>query len=1196
MPIQKVHARQIFDSRGNPTVEVEITTEAGVFRAAVPSGASTGENEACELRDGGKDYMGKGVSKAVDNVKSKIAPALIGKDPADQQGIDKIMIDLDATENKTNLGANAILGVSMACCRAGAAQKGLPLFKHINEIAGKPLMSMPVPCFNVINGGVHAGNFLAFQEFFLIPVGAKTFAEAMKLGSETYHNLKGIIKKKYGLDSTAVGDEGGFAPAVADPEEGLKLLLEAISQAGHEGKILIGSDPASSEFWKGDEQKYDMDFKSTNPKPENKKSREEMVATYKRFCDTYPIALLEDPFAEEDFEGHSQLTALVGDKVEIVGDDLYCTNVKRVQMGLDKKATNAPDGKSLNFSSIFNEAISGYAADEASILVALALRTDVEETEVLFMLFITLAEGAKVKSLEAAISSAIKEALAPTGEAANGTLSSPAGQRLTEEEIRYMLSLAREGGDGLSRIEVHRIRKRDPLTGEEYDGVFYNESYDKEGTNICHQDGDRVTPTAAVIEKAERLLENDAGVLLAKAVAAYIRIAEYLGKELYHMEAEVGSATPPEEPSGTTITRMTMDWLEKLNEMQAEAGQMLCPNNPEFLLVCIKQTNCLLEIAAEADPHGITPGRMATYLEVEKEVTDHYEEFAIQAQIGLPHMPGLCEQETASIASIPNTGSLLQSESTAAKVANSERQSRAVAAVFHTQRAAARTVRALADHSKLHLLEESFFTHTWKKACELIGCWTTSFVDIMDASAGHIAELVDVNASWHAVKTHHVGFMQFRTSVWQAMNASSDFHTNFRKFIYGTGRAKGARRVDHVYKEASDVLSTALALERQNADSQSDSKAGRRRSSPRRRGRRREFFKVSGMGAEIYGEGWWCLSWRANEFSSFQRKFPFESTKWGAAVGYSMAVGDPQEFEVWVQAMKGNHPAVFELAVGLTIGFIPSLPTGQGVRAGVTVGGTLTLATNGPKVGIKLGLGVSAVNGIATSADCSPKRGNIGGFKCMKGVSASFTIFCKSFDFSSGDSDAQQDDPCSTDGKYYKEIQRRRVPWNNKYVRRRETNMPGQGRSSEKNAVACRDRCNRVSGCMHYTFYQDGGCHLQSRDSELHGGWYVRSGPGRPEDCCAVPKVWWAIDHNRRRRRRWRTDKGQPHWYTLDGRRRGKSHGQTLQQCQQRCASVSWCRHFTFWQNGGCHITDAHAKSYINHGQSPQASGPPRCR
>ncbi|CAL1137995.1 unnamed protein product [Cladocopium goreaui] len=282
------------------------------------------------------------------------------------------MLDLDGTENKTNLGANAILGVSMACCRAGAAQKGISLYRHINELAGKPPMCMPVPCFNVINGGVHAGNYLAFQEFFLIPVGATTFAEAMKLGSETYHNLKAIIKKKYGLDSTAVGDEGGFAPAVADPEEGLQLLLEAIDQAGHKGKILIGSDPASSEFWKEKEQVYvrssgalddgamdddvlgvpcpgkdphrftkDLDFKCKEPKASQKKSREEMVKLYKHFCDTYPIALLEDPFAEEDFEGHAQLTAIVGDKVEIVGDDLYCTNTKRVQMGLDKKATNA---------------------------------------------------------------------------------------------------------------------------------------------------------------------------------------------------------------------------------------------------------------------------------------------------------------------------------------------------------------------------------------------------------------------------------------------------------------------------------------------------------------------------------------------------------------------------------------------------------------------------------------------------------------------------------------------------------------------------------------------------------------------------------------------------------------------------------------------------------------------------------------
>lgn len=341
MAISAVHARQIFDSRGNPTVEVEITTQKGTFRAAVPSGASTGGHEACELRDGGSDFLGKGVSKAVQNVKTIIGPALLGKDPSDQAAIDKLMVELDGTENKSKLGANAILGVSMAICRAGAAEKGVPLHKHINEIAGKPKMSMPVPCFNVINGGVHAGNLLAFQEFFLIPTGATSFTEAMKLGSETYHTLKGIIKQKYGLDSTAVGDEGGFAPAVQDPEEALKLLMAAIESAGHSGKILIGSDPASSEFWKGEENVYDLDFKNPNPKPENKRSRAEMVETYKAYCSKYPIALLEDPFAEEDFEGHAMLTAAVGDSVEIVGDDLYCTNVKRVQTGLEQKATNA---------------------------------------------------------------------------------------------------------------------------------------------------------------------------------------------------------------------------------------------------------------------------------------------------------------------------------------------------------------------------------------------------------------------------------------------------------------------------------------------------------------------------------------------------------------------------------------------------------------------------------------------------------------------------------------------------------------------------------------------------------------------------------------------------------------------------------------------------------------------------------------
>jgi len=341
MAITNVHARQVFDSRGNPTVEVEVTTAKGTFRAAVPSGASTGENEACELRDGGAAYMGKGVLTAVKNVKDIIGPALLGKDVTQQKDIDEAMIALDGTDNKNKLGANAILGVSMAVTRAGAAQKGLPLYKYINELAGKPKMSMPVPCFNVINGGVHAGNFLAFQEFFLIPTGAPNFTEAMKMGSETYHTLKGIIKAKYGIDSTAVGDEGGFAPRISNPEEGLQLLVAAIEKAGYEGKIKIGSDPASSEFWKEDLQVYDLDFKNPEPDTSMRHPREAMVKMYEGFCEKYPIALLEDPFAEEDFEGHAMLTKAVGDKVEIVGDDLYCTNPKRVAIGVEKAATNA---------------------------------------------------------------------------------------------------------------------------------------------------------------------------------------------------------------------------------------------------------------------------------------------------------------------------------------------------------------------------------------------------------------------------------------------------------------------------------------------------------------------------------------------------------------------------------------------------------------------------------------------------------------------------------------------------------------------------------------------------------------------------------------------------------------------------------------------------------------------------------------
>jgi len=229
--IQGVFAREILDSRGNPTVEVEITTGAGVFRADVPSGASTGENEAVELRDGGTRFLGKGVERAVKNVIQVIGPAIIGKDVTDVEALDKLMISLDGTANKGKLGANAILGVSMACCRAGAAANEEPLYKFLNRMAGSPKMVMPVPCFNAINGGVHAGNYLPFQEFFLIPIGASTFKEAMQMGSETYHTLKSLIKAQYGIDSTAVGDEGGFAPRISDPEDALKLLVAAIDKA-----------------------------------------------------------------------------------------------------------------------------------------------------------------------------------------------------------------------------------------------------------------------------------------------------------------------------------------------------------------------------------------------------------------------------------------------------------------------------------------------------------------------------------------------------------------------------------------------------------------------------------------------------------------------------------------------------------------------------------------------------------------------------------------------------------------------------------------------------------------------------------------------------------------------------------------------------------------------------------------------------
>ncbi|KAJ6331360.1 hypothetical protein OIU76_009858 [Salix suchowensis] len=268
--IVSVKARQIFDSRGNPTVEADVTTSDGVLsRAAVPSGASTGVYEALELRDGGSDYLGKGVSKAVGNVNTIIGPALIGKDPTEQTSIDNLMVQqLDGTVNewgwcKQKLGANAILAVSLAVCKAGAHAKGIPLYKHIANLAGNNSLVLPVPAFNVINGGSHAGNKLAMQEFMILPTGASSFKEAMKMGAEVYHHLKSVIKKKYGQDATNVGDEGGFAPNIQDNQEGLELLKTAIAKAGYTGKVVIGMDVAASEFY-GTDKTYDLNFKEEN--------------------------------------------------------------------------------------------------------------------------------------------------------------------------------------------------------------------------------------------------------------------------------------------------------------------------------------------------------------------------------------------------------------------------------------------------------------------------------------------------------------------------------------------------------------------------------------------------------------------------------------------------------------------------------------------------------------------------------------------------------------------------------------------------------------------------------------------------------------------------------------------------------------------------------------------------------------------
>ena len=339
MSVQKLNARMIIDSRGNPTVEVDLFTEKGRFRAAVPSGASTGVHEAVELRDGGDRWVGKGVSKAVANVNDVIAPELIksGLSVTSQKEIDDFLIKLDGSPNKGKLGANAVLGVSIAVAKAGAAEKGLELYQHLSALANtKEPYILPAPAMNVINGGSHAGNSLAFQEFMIVPTGAKTFTESMQIGTEVYHNLKKVIKAKYGIDATNVGDEGGFAPNVRSADEALDLLMEAIQKAGYEGRVNISLDVASSEFYK--DGKYDLDFKNPNSDPSKGLTGAELAEIYKGYIAKYPIASIEDPFDQDDWEAWSVLRASAG--ITIIGDDLTVTNPLRIKTAIEKKSCN----------------------------------------------------------------------------------------------------------------------------------------------------------------------------------------------------------------------------------------------------------------------------------------------------------------------------------------------------------------------------------------------------------------------------------------------------------------------------------------------------------------------------------------------------------------------------------------------------------------------------------------------------------------------------------------------------------------------------------------------------------------------------------------------------------------------------------------------------------------------------------------
>ncbi|KAL6506355.1 Beta-enolase [Orobanche gracilis] len=341
--ITNVKARQILDSRGIPTVEVDLHTNKGVFRASAPSGSSSGMYEAVELRDGDKGtYLGNGVSRAVKNINEKISEALIGMNPTLQVQIDQAMIDLDKTEKKGELGANAVLAVSMAACKAG-----VPLYKHIADLAGKTNYSLPVPAFTLVSGGKHAGNNLAIQDIMILPVGTRKFEEALQIGSETYHHLKlrAVITEKYGSHGCNVGEDGGFAPNISSLKEGLEFVKEAIGRTGHDEKIKIAIGVAATEFCidclilNDDGTKYDLDYKSPNKSGQNFKSAEDMLDMYRELCEAYPIVSIEDPFDKEDWEHWKNFSSL--GVCQVVGDDLLTSNHKRIERAVQEATCNA---------------------------------------------------------------------------------------------------------------------------------------------------------------------------------------------------------------------------------------------------------------------------------------------------------------------------------------------------------------------------------------------------------------------------------------------------------------------------------------------------------------------------------------------------------------------------------------------------------------------------------------------------------------------------------------------------------------------------------------------------------------------------------------------------------------------------------------------------------------------------------------